>query len=134
MEMNLITETLINLLKQHYKSKEDFIGTITINPKKELLGYGMNTYEGVILNVKRVGTITLLEEQIPVEFIIFQDEIESILKEELEQAGYEINNILFNKGISSKWEGYGLAEHEVKTAYFTGITVTGKKKEYQKIK
>ena len=55
------------------------------------------------------GLTTIYGEWIPVEFDTF--------------------DITLNDGLNSRWEGYGYNEHEVKTAYFKGITANVKKKK-----
>ena len=55
--------------------------------------------------------------------IIRQDELKNILNILLKNEGYEVINLQYNDGIHSEWVGYGMNEHEIKRAYFNGITL-----------
>ena len=67
---------------------------------------------------KKVGLLGMEQE---INFQFSQEEVKTILNVLLESQGYVVTNLLYDDGIQSHWEGYGMGEHEVKKAYFNGV-------------
>ena len=61
------------------------------------------------------------------------DELKTLLKALFDLYEFQLTNITLNNGLNSRWEGCGMAEHEVTSAYFKGITVNVTKKKNQKV-
>lgn len=60
---------------------------------------------------------------------ISQEEFKKILRALFDLYGFELTNVTLNDGLNSRWEGYGMGEYEVKSAYFKGVTINVNKKK-----
>ena len=60
---------------------------------------------------------------------ITEDQLNTLLRALFDLYEFDLTSVTLDSGLSSKWEGYGMNEHEVKTAYFRGLKVNVKKKK-----
>jgi len=128
MKLKFTKEQTIKILEKYYQEEYDLTGKVTIKASTGPVGYGMYEELGCILEMKITGNIDFMEEKIPCEKRISPKNVEEAFGFYLEKSGYEVEKVRLDSGISSSCEGYGLAEHTVTKAYFSGITVTTKEK------
>ena len=64
---------------------------------------------------------------------ITEDQLNTMLRALFDLYEFDLTSLSLDDGLSSKWVGYGMNEHEEKTAFFKGITVNVKKKKNQSL-
>lgn len=131
MEVNFTKDETLKLIEEYYTKLEDRHVHATATAKKASVGYYET--EGCVTTISITEKIEIAGMQKDVKEIISEDQLHTILKALFELYNFDLTSISLNDGISSKWEGYGYNEHEVKTAYFKGITVNVKKQKNQSL-
>lgn len=131
MEIEFTKDETIKLIEEYYKRLEDRIVKVTINAKK---GYtGWRDEEGCVSTVTVSEPIEIMGMKKEVKQTVTIEELKTLLKALFDLYDFQLTNINLNDGLNSKWEGYSMAEHEVKSAYFKGITVNVSKKKNQSL-
>ena len=64
---------------------------------------------------------------------ITSEELKTLLKALFDIYNFQLTDITLNDGVNCSWEGYGMAEREIVTVYFKGITVNVTKKKNQSL-
>lgn len=131
MEIDFNKEETIKLIEEYYKRLEDRTVKASITAKK---GYtGWRDDEGCVTTITIAEPIEIMGMKKEVKQTITVDELKTLLKALFDLYEFQLTNITLNDGLNSRWEGYGMAEHEVTSAYFKGITVNVTKKKNQSL-
>ncbi len=120
MEVRIRRKDMKKLLEKYYKDKEDFDGVITIRCSLGIVGYGIAETDGAEVEVKLDGYLNVMGIMVPMKRTLSEEEVKGAISSILDDAGYQVTNVSYEKGISSAIEGYGLGEHTVKRPYFNG--------------
>ena len=129
MNIKLSKEKVRNLINQYYREVYGIEGKTSIQVSKDYVGYGMGEHKDCVVNIKYKGKTKILGEESPITINVFDNDLETIIKYYLEQDGYSVTNIMIDKGLDYKTEGYGMGEHTEAYPYFRGIEVIIKGKE-----
>ncbi len=127
MEIEFTKEETIKLIEEYYKKLEDRIVKASISAKK---GYtGWRDEEGCVTTITVAEPIEIMGMKKDVKQIITEEELNTMLKALFDLYEFQLTKITLNDGLNSRWEGYGMGEHEVTSAYFKGITINVTKKK-----
>lgn len=121
MEVRVGREDMKKLLEKYYKEKEDFEGVITTSCTLGTFGYGMAETEDAKVEVKLNGRLNVMGVVVPMSRTLSEEEVKWVISTILDEAGYEVTSVSYEKGISSTLEGYGPGEHTVNKPYFNGV-------------
>lgn len=127
MEIEFTKEETIKLIEEYYKKLEGRNVKITINAKKGYTGWYDN--EACITTITVAEPIEIMGMRKEVKEIINEEQLKVILKALFDLYEFNLSNIVLNDGLNSRYEGYGMSEQVVKSAYFKGITVHVQKKK-----
>lgn len=126
MEIEFTKDETIKLIEEYYKRLEDRTVKVTINSKK---GYtGWRDEEGCVTTITVSEPIEIMGMKKEVKHTITEEDLNTILKALFELYEFQLTKVTLNDGLNSRLEGYGMAEHEVTSAYFKGITLNIVKK------
>lgn len=126
MEIEFTKDETIKLIEEYYKRLEDRTVKVTINSKK---GYtGWRDEEGCVTTITVSEPIEIMGMKKEVKHTITEEDLNNILKALFELYEFQLTKVTLNDGLNSRLEGYGMAEHEVTSAYFKGITLNIVKK------
>ena len=126
MEIEFTKDETIKLIEEYYKRLEDRTVKVTINSKK---GYtGWRDEEGCVTTITVSEPIEIMGMKKEVKHTITEEDLNTILKALFELYEFQLTKVTLNDGLNSRLEGYGIAEHEVTSAYFKGITLNIVKK------
>ena len=129
MEVTFTKEETIKLIEEYYSMLEGRTVTATASAKK---GYtGWQDEEACVTTIKISEKMEIVGMQKEVVETVTEDQLHTILRALFDLYELDLTSLTLNDGLSSRWEGYGYNEHEVKTAYFKGIIVNVKKKNNQ---
>ena len=121
MEIEFTKDETIKLIEEYYKKLEDRTVKVTINSKK---GYtGWRDEEGCVTTITVSEPIEIMGMKKEVKQTITEEDLNTILKALFELYEFQLTKVTLNDGLNSRLEGYGMAEHEVTSAYFKGITL-----------
>lgn len=127
MEVSFTKGETLKLIEEYYRKLEDRNVKAQAKATRGLVGYyeedGCTTEISVTENLEILGMNKEIKE------VITSDQLKTLLTALFGLYDFEMTDLIINDGLSSRYEGYGLAEHEVKTAYFNGITVNVQKKK-----
>lgn len=127
MEVTFTKEETLKLIEEYYKRLEDREVKASATAKK---GYtGWQDEEACVTTITISEKMEIVGMQKEVKETITEDQLNTILRALFDLYELDLTSVTLDDGISSKWEGYGYNEHEVKTAYFKGIKVNVKKKK-----
>ncbi len=127
MEIEFTKEETIKLIEEYYKKLEDKIVKASISAKK---GYtGWRDEEGCVTTITVAEPIEIMGMKKDVKQTITEEELNTMLKALFDLYEFQLTKITLNDGLNSRWEGYGMGEHEVTSAYFKGITINVTKKK-----
>lgn len=127
MEIEFIKEETIKLIEEYYKKLEDRTVKASISAKK---GYtGWRDEEGCVTTITVAEPIEIVGMKKDVKQTITEEELNTMLKALFDLYEFQLTKITLNDGLNSRWEGYGMGEHEVTSAYFKGITINVTKKK-----
>lgn len=127
MEIEFTKEETIKLIEEYYKKLEDRIVKASISAKK---GYtGWRDEEGCVTTITVAEPIEIMGMKKDVKQTITEEELNTMLKALFDLYEFQLTKITLNDGLNSRWEGYGMGEHEVTSAYFKGITINVTKKK-----
>lgn len=127
MEINYTKEETLKLLEEYYRRLEQREVKASITAKKGLVG--LYEEEGCITTIAVTEKMEIAGMTKEVKETISEHELKTKLKAFFALYDFELKSVTLNDGINSRYEGYGMAEQEVKSAYFKGITVNlGRKK------
>lgn len=131
MNVKLSNEKVRNLINQYYREVYEIEGKTIINVYKDYVGYGMDEHKDCVVNIIYKGKTKILGEETPISIDISDNDLKTIIKYYLEQDGYSVTNIMIDKGLDYKTEGYGLGEHTESYPYFRGVEINiyGKEKK-----
>ena len=127
MEINYSKEETIKLIEEYYKRLEDREVKASISARKECVG--LYEVDGCVTTISITEKMDIGGMQKDVKETISQEEFKKILRALFDLYGFELTNVALNDGLNSRWEGYGMGEYEVKSAYFKGITICVNKKK-----
>ena len=126
MEIEFTKDETIKLIEEYYKRLEDRTVKVTINSKK---GYtGWRDEEGCVTTITVSEPIEIMGMKKEVKHTITEEDLNNILKALFELYEFQLTKVTLNDGLNSRLEGYGMAEHQVTSAYFKGITLNIVKK------
>ncbi len=130
MEIKYKQEDIKTLIKKYYQQYEGRDVTVSIKVSKELVGagYGIFEEEGAVVDITTSEKISLLGITTTSEETIDKDQLTLIFDKLFENTDYSFKGLCYDSGLEKRWEGYGMAEHEVKIPYFNGITLTVERK------
>ena len=127
MEVSFTKEETLKLIEEYYRRLEDREVTASASAKK---GYtGWQDEEACVTTITISEKMEIVGMQKEVKENITEDQLNRLLRALFDLYEFDLTSITLDSGLSSKWEGYGMSEHEVKTAYFKGIKVNVKKKK-----
>lgn len=127
MEIEFTKEETIKLIEEYYKKLEDRTVKASISAKK---GYtGWRDEEGCVTTITVAEPIEIMGMKKDVKQTITEEELNTMLKALFDLYEFQLTKITLNDGLNSRWEGYGMGEHEVTSAYFKGITINVTKKK-----
>ena len=127
MEIEFTKEETIKLIEEYYKKLEDRTVKASISAKK---GYtGWRDEEGCVTIITVAEPIEIMGMKKDVKQTITEEELNTMLKALFDLYEFQLTKITLNDGLNSRWEGYGMGEHEVTSAYFKGITINVTKKK-----
>ncbi len=127
MEITYSKEETIKLIEEYYKRLEDREVKASISARKECVG--LYEVDGCVTTISVTEKMEIGGMQKDVKETISQEEFKKILRALFDLYGFELTNVTLNDGLNSRWEGYGMGEYEVKSAYFKGITINVNKKK-----
>lgn len=130
MEIKYKQEDIKTLIKKYYQQYEGRDVTVSIKVSKELVGtgYGIFEEEGAVVDITTSEKISLLGITTTSEETIDKDQLTLIFDKLFENTDYSLKGLCYDSGLEKRWEGYGMAEHEVKIPYFNGINLTVERK------
>ena len=130
MEIKYKQEDIKTLIKKYYQQYEGRDVTVSIKVSKELVGagYGIFEEEGAVVDINISEKISLLGITTTSEEAIDKDQLTLIFDKLFENTDYSFKGLCYDSGLEKRWEGYGMAEHEVKIPYFNGINLTVERK------
>ena len=121
MEVTFTKEETLKLIEEYYKRLEDREVKASVTAKK---GYtGWQDEEACVTAITISENMEIVGMQKEVKESITEDQLNTLLRALFDLYEFDLTSITLDSGLSSKWEGYGMNEHEVKTAYFKGIKV-----------
>lgn len=127
MEVSFTKEETLKLIEEYYRRLEDRQVTASATAKK---GYtGWQDEEACVTSIAISEKMEIVGMQKEVKETITEDQLNTILRALFDLYEMDLTSVTLDEGLNSRWEGYGMAEHEVKTAYFKGIKVNVKKKK-----
>ena len=127
MEIEFTKEETLRLIEEYYKKLEDRTVKASISAKK---GYtGWRDEEGCVTTITVAEPIEIMGMKKDVKQTITEEELNTMLKALFDLYEFQLTKITLNDGLNSRWEGYGMGEHEVTSAYFKGITINVTKKK-----
>ena len=131
MEVSFTKEETLKLIEEYYSRLEDRQVKVSASAKK---GYtGWREEEGCVTTITISEKIDRVGMDKEVKETITEDQLNTILRALFELYDFDLTSLTLDDGLSSRWVGYGMNEHEEKTAYFKGITVSVKKKKNQSL-
>ncbi len=125
MKIDYKREELTKLLEDYYQRLEGRTVKANIKASKE--------YVGIYEDLGCVVTITISEEldicgmTKKVEETISKEDMITKLNALFNLYELKLVSLEFDSGLSTSYEGYGMSEREVKTAYFKGATANVEK-------
>lgn len=131
MNIKLNKEKISTIINKYYREVYEIEGKTIINVYKDYVGYGMDEHKDCVVNIIYKGKTKILGEETPISIDISDNDLKTIIKYYLEQDGYSVTNIMIDKGLDYKTEGYGLGEHTESYPYFRGVEINiyGKEKK-----
>lgn len=127
MEIEFTKEETLKLIEEYYKKLEDRTVKASISAKKGYIGW--RDEEGCVTTITVAEPIEIMGMKKDVKQTITEEELNTMLKALFDLYEFQLTNITLNDGLNSRWEGYGMGEHEVTSAYFKGITINVTKKK-----
>ncbi len=122
-ELKLERSQLIPLVEEYYREKEKKEVKVTISANKQCVGLGLYEMESCVTEIKRTEEIELLGTKQKLTKTISKEELQDVLNVLLKSQGYIVEEITYDDGLSSHWEGCYMNERLVKKAYFHGVTL-----------
>ncbi len=134
MQITLTAETILKILKIHYKKNEDFTGDIKINKS-----IGEESHYGEVYDVANIsftmnGVMEYIGEEVPYSRNVSKEEANEIIRELLEANGFKIQNLTYDTEIESKSFPAEIYDNTEKTIKFAGIKCEVKKIDKKNIK
>ncbi len=126
MEVNFTKEETLKLIEEYYSRLEGRQVKSSVDVKKTCVGY---REEGCVTTISITEKMDIAGMQKDVKEVITKEQLDTLLKALFDLYEFELTGVTLNDGLSTKWEGYGYNEHEVKVPYFKGITVNLNKKK-----
>lgn len=121
MEVSYTREETIKLLEEYYKRLEDREVKVSISARKDCVGF--YEVEGCVTTITISEVMDIAGMRKEVKQQISEEEVKRNLRALFGLYDFNLTGLTLNDGLSSRYEGYGMMEHEVKSAYFRGITV-----------
>lgn len=127
MEVSFTKEETLKLIEEYYSRLEGRKVKVQAKATKGLIGYYED--EGCITEISVTEIIEIAGMNKEVKEVLTTDQLRTLLTALFGLYGFEMTDLTLNDGLNSRWEGYGMGEHEVKSAYFKGITINIQKKK-----
>lgn len=126
MEIKFTQEQMCQIIQQYFKEIYDITGKVNTKDYVSQIGFEMYPTYTTIVEMKIIGKMNLDGMKVPVEQKITQEDLNNAFIHVLSKKNIEVENVLLDKGITTKSTGYGLCERNVRTSYFRGVKVTTK--------
>lgn len=127
MEVSFTKEETLKLIEEYYSKLEGRKVKVQAKATRGLIGYYED--EGCITEISVTEMLEIAKMNKEVKEVLTIDQLRTLLTALFGLYDLEMTDLTLNDGINSRWEGYGMGEHEVKTAYFKGIKVNIQKKK-----
>lgn len=111
------------VIEGYYKKYEDFDGVFSSNCSLQLVGYGMTEREDAVVSMKIKGKLSVLGMEVEMSRDVSEEDVFNVFRVVLDEAGYTVNSVTFDKGTTEECEGYYANERMVTKPYFKGVTV-----------
>ena len=131
MEINYTKTETLALIEQYYEKLEGRTVKANILARRETVG--LYETESCVTSIYITEQIDVLGVKKQVKEQLGDGQLKELLKALFAEYDFDLTRVVLNDGLDSRWEGYGMAEHEVKSAYFRGITVNVKRKKAQSL-
>lgn len=129
MEVVFTKDETLKLIEEYYSRLEERTVKASATAKR---GYtGWQDEEACVTTITIAENIEIVGMQKEVKETITEDQLTTLLRALFDLYEFNLTSITLDDGLSSRWEGYGYNEHEVKSAYFKGIKVNVNKKKNQ---
>ena len=132
MQIEFTKDETVKLIEEYYKRLEDRTVKVIITSKKEYTGW--QDEETCVTKVIVSEPVEIMGMKKEVKETLTEEELKTLLKALFNLYEFDLSTIIINDGLNSRWEGYGMNEHEIKSAYFKGITVNVVKKKNTTLK
>ena len=130
-EVSFTKEDTLKLIEEYYSRLEGRQVKASASAKK---GYtGWHDEEACVTTIAISEKMEFVGMSKEVKETITEDQLNTMLKALFDLYEFDLTSLSLDDGLSSKWVGYGMSEHEEKTAFFKGITVNVKKKKNQSL-
>ena len=127
MEVSFTKGETLKLIEEYYSKLEGRNVKAQAKSSRGLIGYYED--EGCITEISVTENIEIAGMNKEVKEVITTEQLRTLLKSLFGLYEFDMSDLTLNDGLNSRCEGYGMGEHEVKTAYFNGITVNVQKKK-----
>lgn len=127
MKAKFTKEELKEILKRYYNELEGREVKIKINSKRECVGLYENY--GCVTTIKAISELNIGGIKKEIEETISNKRLNEIITAVFDKDGYTVKNVELDDGLNSRWEGYGMMEHQVQTVYCKGIEVIFEQKQ-----
>lgn len=120
-KITLLPETILKILKIHYKETEDFTGDIELNKSIIQETHYGEFYDKAYIYFTMRGTMQYLGETIPYSREISWWEAEEIIEVFLKENNLEVKNLILNTKIKNECEITEMCGHDEKAVEFNGV-------------
>lgn len=127
MEVNFTKEETLKLIEEYYKRLEK--RDVKAHAKATRGSIGYYEEDGCITEISVTESLEIAGMNKEVKEVLTTEQLRTLLTALFGLYDFDMTDLTINDGLSSRCEGYGMGEHEVKTAYFSGITVNVQKKK-----
>jgi len=131
METKFSKQETIKLLEEYYEKLEGRKVKVSITAKAGT--FGLYETKGCQTTIKVTETMAIAGMNKEVSYNLSKEDLSKNLKALFALYEFDVKGINIEDGLSSRWEGYGMMEHQVETAYFNGITVNLEKNKGVKL-
>lgn len=127
METKFNKQETIKLIEEYYEKLEGRKVSVTITSKVGCIG--LYETKGCITNVVVNESMEIAGMNKSVSYNLSSDDVSKSITAVLDLYGLTATSVSLDDGISSRCEGYGMAEHMVDKAYCNGVVVRLEKKK-----
>lgn len=131
MEINYTKAETLALIEQYYEKLEGRTVKASALARRESVGFYET--ESCVTSIYITEEMDVLGAKKQVKEMLSEEQLKELLKALFAEYDFDLTKVVLNDGLDSRWEGYGMAEHVVRSAYFKGITVNVKRKKAQRL-